>query len=847
MTPSLLSRIAPLATFCMLGLSAPAIAQAPQGAVVIASDEALQWCVAAQRSRDGGFDEVWLAPCTSPAARFTVDGRTGRVRSASRPDLCLSDTTGAGDAPFAAIMRPCDDTSFGHFYLYDRGTRQLASIEASTGRRSRDSLCSFMVPRGPRTQIMNDLCNERRVRNGHSTFVMAPVSAVAAAAAPPPQDPRPAPMAPPRDIQSPPSGGFAAQGRPPAPPATSGAVVISSDEALQWCLAAQRSRDGGLDEVWLAPCTSPAARFTVDGRTGRVRSASRPNLCLSDTTGAGDAPFAGIMRPCDDTSFGNFYLYDRGTRQLASIEADTGRRSGDSLCSFMVPRGQRTQIMNDLCNGRRVRNGHSTFVVAPVSAVAAADAPPPQDPRPAAPAPMAPPPVAADRAPGRSVDCLVVIEGRTYIDGSCEFRSEAGGDFTITSGTRKASVMVDPGSRAGRASFEDTSPRNPQALVWDVTRQGACWVDRSSRICAWSTGQRPQADGGGQGGFAQAPQQWSPPPQAQPVPQQQPATRMIRMDAPPSRFTLAREMRGNRLLRCVVSGPSDEGLQVSYVPGNELRRVLSIPGNRAPEGAEDSLIVTFNPGDGRPVTLPARHSGNRVSADLTDGAFDALAQASSIEVQFGSTGETRSFDVTTLSEVDPAVDGCLTSFGPSQDEQLRRAERDYQRQQAQRPAPQPPVAMAPPTAQGQREAYRFNFARAGVWEVRRLSDEPSGRRTVGCLVDTTDPSANNLRFAVDGRNAIIEFRDGGDMARFPQRFQVQIQFGTNTRSYTFPAQVVDEGFGPWARLMTARTFQSGIENAGELIIRTPEGPVTLPIYDGDRLWPAMARCMAMIR
>ncbi len=85
MTSSPLSRIAFLAAAVMLGQVAPVAAQAPGGAVVIASDDALQWCLAAQRSRDGGFDEIWLAPCTSPAARFTVDGRTGRVRSGIAP------------------------------------------------------------------------------------------------------------------------------------------------------------------------------------------------------------------------------------------------------------------------------------------------------------------------------------------------------------------------------------------------------------------------------------------------------------------------------------------------------------------------------------------------------------------------------------------------------------------------------------------------------------------------------------------------------------------------------------------------------------------------------------------
>jgi len=218
MTPPAL-RFASLAALAMLALTGTASAQAPAGPVVIASDETLQWCLATQRSRDGGFDEIWLAPCTSPAARFVIDGRTGRVRSAARPGLCLSDTSGAGAAPFAAVMRECDDTSFGNFYIYDRGSRQLASVEADTGRRSRDSYCSVIVPRGQRSQIMNDLCNDRRVRTGHSTFVVAPVSAVAGANPPPPP---PAASPAPRFVP-PQGGGIAGRGPVRVTSATYGA------------------------------------------------------------------------------------------------------------------------------------------------------------------------------------------------------------------------------------------------------------------------------------------------------------------------------------------------------------------------------------------------------------------------------------------------------------------------------------------------------------------------------------------------------------------------------------------------------------------------------------------------
>jgi len=92
----------------------------------------------------------------------------------------------------------------------------------------------------------------------------------------------------------------------------------------------------------------------------------------------------------------------------------------------------------------------------------------------------------------RPADCLVVMDGRSYIDGRCEFAAEAGGDFTVTLGTRSARVMVDPGARAGRAFYEDSAPSAPEAwVIGDVRRDGACWRNRVGRVCAWEPGQRP--------------------------------------------------------------------------------------------------------------------------------------------------------------------------------------------------------------------------------------------------------------------------------------------------------------------------------------------------------------------
>lgn len=93
----------------------------------------------------------------------------------------------------------------------------------------------------------------------------------------------------------------------------------------------------------------------------------------------------------------------------------------------------------------------------------------------------------------RPADCLVQMDGRTLINGPCEFTSEAGGDFTLTLGSRKAQVMVDPGSRMGRAFYEDSASGAPPGVA-DARRDGACWGRAAAiRVCAWQPGERPAA------------------------------------------------------------------------------------------------------------------------------------------------------------------------------------------------------------------------------------------------------------------------------------------------------------------------------------------------------------------
>lgn len=166
----------------------------------------------------------------------------------------------------------------------------------------------------------------------------------------------------------------------------------------------------------------------------------------------------------------------------------------------------------------------------------------------------------------------------------------------------------------------------------------------------------------------------------------------------------------------------------------------------------------------------------------------------------------------------------------------------------QRPAPPPASPRAEPVqSKGAQQLHTFPFQRAGIWEIGRVSDEPAGRRTLGCLALVRDESRANLRFALDNSVGIIGFRDDTDLMGLPERFAVRVQFGTNGRTFPFQAEITDDDDGRWANITAPVNFDSGLDRADRLIIRTPSGVLNLPIPDRGQLWPALGRCMERVR
>lgn len=240
-------------------------------------------------------------------------------------------------------------------------------------------------------------------------------------------------------------------------------VFAVFDEPLphHGCIARARSTNGGLDELVLGRCDSPAAQFFFDEQAKRIRSASDPTLCWSDPTGSGAAPFSALLRDCKDEGIGQFYSYNRSSKRIVSLN-ESNREDRDSFCFFAGrQRGQRIPILTEPCNGRNAREGQIVFYLKPRSAIAGA-APAATGAAPPAPLPgAAPAPASAQQATrtpwGPSGSWTIESSGTARGFSACrasrttdsgEIRVALDPALNITMSTPVDRVTVPPGTNA---------------------------------------------------------------------------------------------------------------------------------------------------------------------------------------------------------------------------------------------------------------------------------------------------------------------------------------------------------------------------------------------------------------
>lgn len=78
--------------------------------------------------------------------------------------------------------------------------------------------------------------------------------------------------------------------------------------------------------------------------------------------------------------------------------------------------------------------------------------------------------------------CALVVDGKTYIDGPCEFEPIGGGDFQIRQGKYFAYLYV---GKPATGHWNGDPPGNKAHVpLGDLQRREGCWVNAQARVCA---------------------------------------------------------------------------------------------------------------------------------------------------------------------------------------------------------------------------------------------------------------------------------------------------------------------------------------------------------------------------
>ena len=89
----------------------------------------------------------------------------------------------------------------------------------------------------------------------------------------------------------------------------------------------------------------------------------------------------------------------------------------------------------------------------------------------------------------RPAKCLLEVNGVTYIDGACDFRSleDGTGSFQITGpkGTYFAYLYVEGANRATAHWNEEPGASHAHSPLGSLRRVGACWTSETVKLCAW--------------------------------------------------------------------------------------------------------------------------------------------------------------------------------------------------------------------------------------------------------------------------------------------------------------------------------------------------------------------------
>lgn len=94
-------------------------------------------------------------------------------------------------------------------------------------------------------------------------------------------------------------------------------------------------------------------------------------------------------------------------------------------------------------------------------------------------------------AEGRPVDCLLKVKGKTYLDGECIYDADKDGSFRLF-GNDYFVYLSTFGKNKAEASW-NASPKSSHAHspLGELKREDACWVSKTTKICAWDKKSKP--------------------------------------------------------------------------------------------------------------------------------------------------------------------------------------------------------------------------------------------------------------------------------------------------------------------------------------------------------------------
>jgi len=90
-------------------------------------------------------------------------------------------------------------------------------------------------------------------------------------------------------------------------------------------------------------------------------------------------------------------------------------------------------------------------------------------------------------APSRRItECSLIVDGKSFISGPCDFSPRGGGSFMIMKGRRFAVVDVDPNQRNGAQGYWNENPLSyhAESELGTLERHDECWSNEHATVCA---------------------------------------------------------------------------------------------------------------------------------------------------------------------------------------------------------------------------------------------------------------------------------------------------------------------------------------------------------------------------